>query len=407
MRTRTAFLAAAALLGLALPARAQHTAVDSRWLAFLGCWEPVANTKSVLCVVPAGTGTVDLVTIKKGEVVERERIAATGQPTATTDEDCTGSETGEWSAIAVRVYLRSTETCAGALRREGTGIIAMTGAGKGDWVYIQGVTLGAAVGQTGVRVQRYREVDTDDLMLPDDIKAALPSEVASTMRARTAALAPLAVNDLTEASRKVDPAVVQAWLIERGRPFVIDAKKLVALADAGVPSSTIDLVVALSYPGKFAINAVDRQGERLSGTGVATVNDVTTLGQCAFRTPYWFDPFYDPYYDCMGRGYGYSSYGYGYGYGYGYPYNYFGGPVIVYIPSSGGGGGGSGSPRSHGRMVNGQGYTGGTAGGNIAMPRSSEPASTSSGSTGSPSASSASSSSSSSGSSERTAHRRP
>ncbi|HYX82561.1 MAG TPA: hypothetical protein VE714_09225 [Gemmatimonadales bacterium] len=403
MRTRICLLLAAALVSIAPSMRAQNTTVDSRWLAFLGCWEPVANAKSLLCVVPAGTSTVDLLTIKKGEVVARERIAPTGQRTETIQGDCTGWQTADWSTIAIRVYLRSTDTCAGGITREGSAIIAMTGDGTGEWVYIQGVSLGAAYGQTGVHVQRYREASTDSVTLPDEVKAALPYAVAASMRARTAALAPVAINDVVEASRKVDPAVVQAWLIQRNQPFFVDAKKLVALADAGVPSSVIDLVVALSYPKRFAINAASRQGELLSGRRGDTTYGVSAFDRSCAEMPYWLDP-YD---DCMGR-YGRYGYGYGYGYdGYGYPYGYdwyFGGPVIVYNPSGGGGGGSGGTARSHGRVINGQGYTGGTDAGNNAIPRSPEPRATTSGAS-SPSTSKNSGSGSSS--TERTAHRRP
>lgn len=403
MRTRISLLAAAALLIFALPARAQNAAVDSRWLAFLGCWEPVESAKSALCVVPSGTSAVDLVKIAKGQVVSREHIVATGARTETTEGDCKGWQTAEWSNIGVRVYLHSTETCAGAINRDGSGILAMTGDGKGEWVYIQGVTLAGAAGQTGVRVERYREL-TGNTLLPDEVSAVMPRDLVSTMRARAAALAPLAINDVVEASHKVDAPVIQAWLVERGRPFVVDAKKLVALADAGVPSPVIDLIVALSYPKAFAINGAARQGERLANRAAidSTYDAYAYVPGCS---SYYM---LDPYYSCgsYGYGYGYSAYGYGYPYGYGYWNSY---PVIIVHNPPGGGGsnGGGGSPRSHGRVVNGQGYQGGDGGG-VAQPRSSDPGpsrtqpATSSGSTGSSSSSSGSSSSE-----PRTAHRKP
>ena len=75
MRTQIqALFTAAALLGIgAVPARAQDTTVDSRWLAYLGCWEPIEGSKSSLCIVPAaGTSSVDFVTVFKGQVTVRE-----------------------------------------------------------------------------------------------------------------------------------------------------------------------------------------------------------------------------------------------------------------------------------------------------------------------------------------------
>jgi len=380
MRTRThTLLVVGALLGMgAAPARSQNAPIDRRWLAYLGCWERVDVAKAHVCVVPtAAPEVVDLVTIVKGEVTARERIDASS---------------AEWSAHGQRLYVRSEASPDGA--GTGTGVIAMTG--NGDWLYIQGMTIG---GQTGLRVQRYREA-TSELLLPDDITAALRLGISSTMQARAAASAPLAIDDVVEASRNVDGAVVEAWLVERRERFTLDAKQLIALADAHVSPRVIDLMVALSYPKSFAIDAASRQGERVAaarsyGEGTAPASYIAA-----------YDPFcssYDfmyPYssYDCTGFG---RAYGYGYGYGYGwYPGGY---PVtIIYTGSTSGG-----SSRPHGRVVNGQGYAkGGDTGPELGIRRTSDTWSRpSSGSSGS---SSGSTPAASSGSTEqRTAQPRP
>src|SRR5436309_2402720 len=107
--------AAAALLGAgAAPARGQNTAVDSRWLAYLGCWESIESAKSLVCLVPAaggGTSAVDLVTITKGQVVTRERITPSGERVATRHDDCTGWQSADWSSTGARLFLRSADTC--------------------------------------------------------------------------------------------------------------------------------------------------------------------------------------------------------------------------------------------------------------------------------------------------------
>ncbi len=392
MRTRTQTLLVAALLFTgAAPAGGQNTAVDPRWLAYIGCWQPVETAKSYLCVVPAaGTATVDLVTIVKGQVTARERIAATGERSDAAPADCAW-HSAEWSANGQRLFLRSEDTCAHATARGGTGLIAMSG--NGNWLYIQGVTLG---GQTGVRVQQYREAP-EDILLPDDIAAAVRQGVSATIEARAAASAPLGVADVVEASHKVDTAVLEAWLVERAEPFRLDAKHLITLADAGVPSRVIDLMVALSYPKVFAINAASRQGERLaatrtSGLGAMPVNYSTPYEPLC----YGFDIMYpSSAYDC-GRGYGY-------GYGW-YPNGY---PVIIIYNSGGGGGGGGGSvSRPHGRVLNGQGYTtGGDAGSGQARPRTSDTWSQTS--SGASSVSQPTTSSSSGSTEQRTAKPRP
>lgn len=378
MRTRTqTLLVVGALLGIgAAPLRSQNAPIDQRWLAYLGCWERIEAAKSHVCVVPTtAPEAVDLVSIVKGEVTARERIDASS---------------AEWSAHGQRLYVRSETSPDSA--GTGTGVIAMTG--NGDWLYIQGMTV---AGQTGVRVQRYREA-TSELLLPDDVAAALRLNVASTLWARAAAGAPISTEDVIEASRHVDTSVLEAWLVERGEPFTLDAKRLIALADAGVPSRVIDLMVALSYPRAFAINTASHQGERLvatrsSGQGAAPIGYVTRYD------PLCYD--YDsmlPYaaYDCTGLG---SSYGYGYGW---YPGGY---PVtIIYSGSSGGGG-----SRPHGRVVNGQGYAkGGDTGPAQGTPRPSDSWSRpSSGSSGSSGAAAPSTSSSSGSGEQRTAKPRP
>lgn len=397
MKTQTLLVVTALLASGAAPVRGQDTAIDPRWLAYLGCWQTTSPAKSQLCVVPTtDPSSIDLLTIVKGEVTARERMAATGEHLQTARGECTGWRSAQWSSHGQRVYLRSEDACGGGTAA-GTGVIALTG--NGQLLYLQSMTV---AGQTGVRVQRYHEA-TSDVLLPDDVAAALRLDVSSTMQARAAAGAPLAIDDVVEASRSVDVAVLEALLVERAEHFQLDAKRLVALADAGVPSRAIDLMVALSYPRAFAINAATRQGERLpsSNAGLGTAPG-------GYMTPY--DPFcssYDytyPYssYDCSGLGYG-RGYGYPYGYGDGF---YGGGYGVVIVPTGGG------SSRSHGKVVNGQGYVQGDdkTSGRTAMPRPSVDSQSrpSSGSSSGSSGAAAPSSSTSSGSSERTAQpRRP
>src|SRR5438093_13103384 len=403
MRTRIQILlVAAALLGAgATPARGQNTAVDSRWLAYLGCWESIESTKSLVCFVPAagggggGASAVDLVTITKGEVVSRERIATNGERVATRHDDCTGWQSVEWSSSGARLFMQSGDTCPTG-DRTGTGLIAMAPDGHA-WLYIQAMTL---QGQTGVRAQRYREV-SGELSLPDEVKDVLTTDVTSTMQARAAAALPLGVDDVIEASRHLDTPVLETWLVERGEPFALDAKQLVKLADAEVPGRVTDLMVALSYPKVFAINTTARAGERLprasaaqGGGGYAGVprHGYTPLNSCSL---YYMLYNYVPY-DCAGF---YPGYGSGYGYGYGYGFYPGSNPVlIVFNPPS---------ARAHGRVVNGQGYKEGASTNADAMPRSGDwgKVTPSGWSTGS--AASSSSSSSSGSGEQRTAKPQP
>lgn len=395
MRTRThLILIIAALLGGTARASAQNP-IDARWIAYLGCWQRVESAKSQVCVVPAGASATELLTITKGQIVSRERIDVSGQAVETARGDCTERQSAGWSARGALLYVHSDDKCSSGETHSGSSVIAMTG--SGEWLYVQGMTLD---GQTGVRVQRYRELESD-VAIPDEVTNELRLDVTATLQARAAAATPLAIEDVIDASRHVDAPVVEALLVERGQPFTIDAKRLTTLAGAGVPSRLIDLIVALSFPKRFAINPTSHQGERVAP---AVPSGATAGGAIAYGmipvsslcSSFYPLSFYQSLYDC-----GYYS-GYVYPFGYGYGFYYGSNPVtVVYIGSGGGG-------QAHGRVVNGHGYQQRGAGsGSKAMPRRDETGwATSSGAAASSSSPATSSSRSGSGGEQRTAQPR-
>jgi hypothetical protein len=366
-------LVAAALLGIGTPnpAEAQNTTVDSRWIAYIGCWKLISPRQTLVCVVPAvDTGAVDLVTIENGAVVKAEQVIAGGRRLETAHGECTGWQSAEWSRVSDRLYLRSEESCPGWGTRTGNGVLAMTR--EGQLLYIQGSTVGL---QTGVHVERYREI-TDSLALPSEVQDALDAlhlDLTAASQARAMAKAPLGIDDLAEASRELDLDVVEAWLVERGSSFNLDGKRLVALAKAGIPSRITDLMIALSYPGAFSIDATSHRGERRGdavlayGSGVGPMYPVSSwYGTCGMD--YLPFPYSSNYCD------GFAGYPYAYDY---YQHDY---PVIIIFNGSSGGSGGGGAPSpsgSHGRVVNGRGYQEGQ-GTNANVARWGEPRSSSS-----------------------------
>jgi hypothetical protein len=348
MRTRIPVLLAATALFGSVPVQAQNPTVDSRWLAYLGCWRSIElGHESTVCLVPgaeAEADAVDLITIDSGYVVAAEQIAATGQRLETMRADCTGWQSAQWSAVSDRLYLRSEETCPGWGTRAGTGLIALTH--EGQLLYIQGNTLG---GKTGVRVQRYREtaVAPD---LPSEVKDALSTlnpDLTARARARAGAAAPLAIDDLAEASRQLDVAVEEAWLVARGGSFHLDAERLVALARAGVPARITDIMIALSNPGVFVVDASGGRRVSPSEQGSAPVPAVYPVlepySSCAMQYQYVFTPFYSSYCDAFA-------------FRYPYPYGWYPVSILYTGGTTGGGTGAGGEVRSHGRVVNGRGY---------------------------------------------------
>lgn len=442
--TGTKWIMAALLVAVSAPARAQSVPTDARWQAWLGCWAPAARVVAprssaaaplLECIVPAtGSAGVDVATISDTLVVMRDRVDATGERRVFSREGCTGWASAQWSPDGRRVYTRSEYSCAGGLERKVSGLMAMSA--KGDWLDVQAVTTGD---RTAVRVLRYR-LSEPPATLPAEVAAGLPRRGPDASLALTAAAAAITPEDVVEASRQVDSAVVEAWLGERGQGFQLDGRRLLALADAGVPGGAIDVMVALSYPRNFTVGTIGIQQQSPwpedGSRGISGAYGSAPYGgwdPYAYYSPYGLDPFFRSGM-AFGGPFGYGGYGYGgYGYNpYGYnPYGYnsgyngwmYGGGVIVIQGSN------AAASQPHGRLVNGRGYTqGGSSASNPsrgAQPRvrtepstsgsgsgSAQPRSGGSSSSGSQPSSggSSSSGSSSSGSSSgggRTAHPKP
>lgn len=329
---RAGTLAAAGVLALVAcaPAAAQEPgAAAPRWEAWGGCWQPTgdpsapvdtaAAAAAVTCVIPGGDGAVEVVTVSGDEVMHRERIRG-DQRREVEREGCTGWESAEPSADGRRVYRHSELTCAGGLLRRSGGVMALD---ADEWLDVTGVSAG---GNTEVQVVRYRPVAVPSA-LDQGERAALEDNRLALDAARIAAVAPLSVDDVVEATRRLEPEVVEAWLLERGQGFNVDAGTLVALERAGVPERVIDLMVALSYPDVFAINYRDREAERRPGA------------------PPRRAPRPRPVY-----GWAYPGYGWYPGYGHG---GYWGRPVVIVQKD----------PNRGGRAVKGRGYTRGRSGG--------------------------------------------
>jgi hypothetical protein len=424
----TGTMGAALLLIVApRPAAAQG---DPRWQAWVGCWEAAdasgmrvigSPTAPMVCAVPAsGTSAVDIMTVISGKIVDRTHVDASGTPRANTKDGCNGSETATWSKSATRVYVHSDYTCPGGIKRTTNGLMALSP--DGEWLEIQRVASGT---NKGIRVVRMREA-TNLSAVPAEITTALQGHTLATSASRVAASAMLTGEDLIDAARNVDAAVMEAWIVERNQGFTLSPKVLTTLADAGLPDSVIDVMVAMTYPKVFALNPATGTGEfraadnsqrayngrgRQAGVlgydamGYPLLGYSSYFGECAM--PYYgsYYSYFDRYSSYLGgcgyNGFGYSAFGYpgfGFGgYGYGYGYGWYPGPIVVVK----GGDTGSGGPPP--RVVNGHGYSqGGSGSSGTAKPSSS------SGSGSSASTSSTSSSASSSSSAPaRTAHPKP
>jgi hypothetical protein len=349
-------LLAVALMLVAMPAAAQSA--DTRWEPFLGCWQMTAdnvrdatpaaaplagaalpsrarNTAGPrVCVTRTEDGGARFETTVRGQDAIVQTLVADATDRPLDDKECRGTQRAEFSADGQRFFSRAQLTCEGDPGpRHVSGLSLL--ATNGDWVDIQAVDIAA---RETVRVRRYYRDSSAESQVPDRRTA---------LRA-----ANLSLDDVKEASAKVVPRALEAALVETTAGFYLSGKDLLALDDAGVPDSVIDVIVALSYPERFVIERTARGGG--SGGGTTFGNDPFMLGW-AFGYPVWYDDYYySPYYYSP---FGYSRYGYG-GYG-GYGGIAGGGIAVVPVEPQ---------PSGTARAVDGQGYT-------RIRPRDSEPAS--------------------------------
>jgi hypothetical protein len=408
---RRSFIVFAALIA-STTAGAQKP-VSPGWAALSGCWRPIgahATTSDTdrVCVLVSGANGADLVSLRGQNVVERTHIEADGRRHTVDRQGCTGWESAEFSADGKRLFLNGEQSC-GALERKTSGLLTL--AGNGDWINV--VSVGADSG-ADLRVARYGQVATLT-GVPADIANPIEGRLLADRTARVAAQTRVKPDDVVEASKFVTTPVVEGWLSELGQAFDLDDKVLVHLADAGVNSAVIDVMVAVSNPTVFAVR---------TGGGISKAQNADAAAEERRAAGTCYAPLLDPWgyysYDACDpyRRYGYYNYGpYGYGYGYRYgsgyydPYGYYYGsayqPVVIVVRGSA-----ADQPNTHGRMTK-EGYQPGpdaTARGNAGRSSSGggSTATQSRGSSGSDKSSGSSGSSSGgSSSSGRTATRKP
>lgn len=285
---------------------------DEAWLAWSGCWRPDGdNSGRALCIVPDAEG-VRMLTIKGLSIESESRIIANGQPRNISQEGCSGNETASWSADRQRVFLTADLNCGNSVTRKVSGVFVMLS--QSQWASIQSIQT---AGTTRMHTVRY--VEAEPANLPPEVVQALKDNRLARETVRIAASSKLDLADVREAVTKTQVDVVSGWITTVGQEFDLDANTLVELADAGVPAEVIDVLVAVSHPGHFAVReerALDREVHR-------------TGGRC--YDAYWMDP-YDPfgyrgsYYGsgCRGGGWGLTPWG-----------GYYGGGTVIVIDRGG------------------------------------------------------------------------
>jgi len=409
---------------------------DARWDAWIGCWAPVAGQNGAprelggtaptrVCVAPAlGTSAVEIVTVVMGKVLDRTRIEADGVPHPVSRDGCSGTEIAHWAMTGTRVYVGTELTCAGGVQRRGKSVMSFTQ--RYEWLDVRGMTSRDA---SGVSVARYTATD-DTTGIPADVRRAVPARTPASNNAALAASAPLTLGDISEVATTVDSGVATTWLVERtqGVKVSVNGKQLEVLADQGVPSSVIDVVVAMAHPDVFVLNPNSREAEYKTGG-----QRVSSAYRGAYGSSGWYgssglygsaadmglfgygwSPYgmYSPWYGYMsgmwspyGYRYGYSP-GYG-GFGYNPYYGYYPGTQPIIVVNRGSDGDNTITTQPHGRVVKGQGYTSPSSSGGGSSSSSGGTGGGASSSAGGASGSAGGTSSSGGGGDARTAVKKP
>ena len=327
------------VLALGSPAYGQ-TPNDPRWLPWLGCWELSEHAvrdagepareeqrqpsdadaaRPRVCVTPVPPNGASFTTTVGAEKAFDQAVTADGLDRPVDDGECRGTQTAAWSADGLRLFARAQLTCAGDSTPRGVTGLALL-APDGTWLDIQAVEVG---GRENVRVRRYRRVLDETGAAAE----ARPHIAASRLR----------LSDIKEASaKKISPRAIEAALVETNAGFDLSGRDLIALDDAGVAGSVVDVLVALSYPERFVVEKT--RDSRAAGGGFLYDPFFFDYGFLSaldggFYAPYYYSPF------------AYSSYGRYYNPG-------FFGPGTIIVDGSP-----EPQPSGTGRVVNGLGYT--------------------------------------------------
>lgn len=346
MKTRILISFAAALIAIPVQATAEPPE-RADWSAWYGCWRAVDSTDGaapLVCVLPGQDAmSVRIATIQGGVLADETVVRADGVARPIEDGGCSGSESAFFSADGRRIFTRAELACSG-LGRLSTGVLAMVS--EVEWIDAQALTVN---GQHAARTIRYRIAHPAEV--PAWAAALLPQDQRlSQETARLDASTPLDIEAVIEASRHVAAPVVEAMLAQRQQGFGLNAAKLARLEDQDVPASTIDVMIALSYPAKFAVapqrGAASEQWADERNAARSYVEDC-------------YDTFSARRYGCYSGTYGYDGYRrsglYGYSpYGYdNYGWNYGSRPIVVIVRP----GDDEDEVTGGGSVVKGRGYT--------------------------------------------------
>jgi len=272
------------------PAGTQSVVIDARWTPWLGCWRPDDDIEEdetapgpavLVCVGPADKPAgVVIRTFADQQVVFEETIAADGRRYPPRDSSCEGWQLVEWSSTGRRVFTTAESTCKDQRIVRMSGFTTITPDDR--WVDIQTVTSG---GRSAMRLRSYRRA-----------LGSLPAPFAYLPRPPRPRVGPMTFDEVKEASARLSSFALEAAVAEVGVEFTASARWLLALADAGVSARVIDLVVALNFPQRFVVTRA-RPGRPWTRAGLTISKIEPVAAYAPLGDLYWFYWYGDEFWD--------------------------------------------------------------------------------------------------------------
>jgi hypothetical protein len=196
---------------------------------------------------------VEFLTVDGDSVVSRTAVDASGRIFTYMRGTCRGYEQGRWSKDSARVFIKADYTCDKGPDQQSDALIDLT---RSDaFTYIEGDARKSA---GPARVINFI-VQLDTLVYPAEVKRRLPAYRDLAFDAAELEQAePVSVSTMVEATSELSPAVVEAWLGNRGESAVF------AIADRRMQRNSTRLrshvrsALRSSYWTRFGGNANSR-----------------------------------------------------------------------------------------------------------------------------------------------------
>lgn len=162
------------------------------------------------------------------------RLTPNGRPSPLDDAECRGWRSVAWSRTGFRLFSLAQLTCTDGPTQRMSGLSTILP--DGSWLEVSSVER---EGVESVRALHYTRV-----------------------RGTSVPIDPFSFDEIVEASRRVQPSVLEAVLVHSGTGFALERRDLLALVKAGVPGRVLDAMVALSFPSRFLVHGPNSYSRR-------------------------------------------------------------------------------------------------------------------------------------------------